>query len=375
MRLLLQTPDLLLKVIELSDIDTLFSLRLTSRGIHNLISLYESTISQAVAKVTFRTDGLLLRPPSDGKCSIRWLISLIPKQLATIAVDRGHFDDIPNFYGVSAENPEGDPVRERVDRGWRILQRLSLIARNISMISEGELLSPKYHGKSSLFPLTRRKRELEITARSEHLVTETRLEYCRTLGSSDILDYRLMEHYVHPCIHNVHIHLRDMSRSRTNWTQLLRTEQKNAELMLGWMKWFILKEGPSLFWEQWWRQGKMTPQYTKQVSGLSALDRMLQAYHSRSKEQIKIEAEAASCIASYFQTNQGSSELVYLEEMRKERESSYETGQTPQYVGHTLASVPFLFEQCPLTHKKMDLDSTILYPKQRTELSSVFSAL
>jgi hypothetical protein len=130
MHALLQEPGILLQIIEALDIDALLSLRLTTRAIHDLFSRYESSIAQAVARVTFSTSRLLLRSLPDGKFTINWLIDLIPKQLVTIAVERWFpWFESNTDWEIPAEDPFSDPLRERVTHAWRILEQLSSISK------------------------------------------------------------------------------------------------------------------------------------------------------------------------------------------------------------------------------------------------------
>lgn len=63
---LLRLPDeILVLIFECCDIDSLLALRLTCRAFRTLITTYESTIVQAVARSTFPGCKLILRPPQD----------------------------------------------------------------------------------------------------------------------------------------------------------------------------------------------------------------------------------------------------------------------------------------------------------------------
>ena len=79
--------DLLIPIFSHCDIDAILSLRLTCTAFGAVVKAYITAIAPASARTTFPDCDLLLRPPKDGY-SLRWMINLIPAQLASIVLDK-----------------------------------------------------------------------------------------------------------------------------------------------------------------------------------------------------------------------------------------------------------------------------------------------
>ncbi|KAK7529831.1 uncharacterized protein J3D65DRAFT_159399 [Phyllosticta citribraziliensis] len=152
---LFRLPDeILVLIFESCDIDSLLALRLTCRAFRTLITTYESTIVQAVARSTFPGCKLILRPPQaqdqdqdpDPQTSpydLKWLTGLIPQFLAAIIVDRHRYcgAPLPMLDGIPAEDEIGDEIRQHVAHGFRILEALSLIAQYVEETPDSKIES------------------------------------------------------------------------------------------------------------------------------------------------------------------------------------------------------------------------------------------
>ncbi|KAK7632102.1 hypothetical protein BKA81DRAFT_18263 [Phyllosticta paracitricarpa] len=146
---LFRLPDeILVLIFESCDIDSLLAVRLTCRAFRTLITTYESTIVQAVARSTFPGCKLILRPAQDQDpqkplYDLKWLTGLIPQFLAAIIVDRHRYcgAPLPMLDGIPAEDEIGDEIRQHVAHGFRILEALSLIAQYVEETPDSKIES------------------------------------------------------------------------------------------------------------------------------------------------------------------------------------------------------------------------------------------
>ncbi|OCK73259.1 hypothetical protein K432DRAFT_430688 [Lepidopterella palustris CBS 459.81] len=315
---LTRTPDILFQIILHCDIDTLLCLRLTCHTIHDLISSYESTIIQSVAYITFpRSKRLFLYGPPDGLYNLKWLLGLIPKQLAAIAVDQHRWQE--KLYitdGAAAEDPIGDELRERVANGFRILQRFSTIAKEVDTVPASEMpqVTPENHFlKSShiIRPVARRRRiglvgstgawlsqrwiraqettetalkstNTTCTWRKELWILEKREKYLKGLPPESACHFMDMFYFIEAAF----VHL-DQQSKYFDWDaeKSYRMEYPHGWLCNSWVAWFILREGPKLFWQQWWANKDLPDEPP-------ILDRIKGAWAGRSSLMVKMERES-----------------------------------------------------------------------------------
>lgn len=250
-----QLPDdILILVCSQCRIDELLLLRRTSAKIRNLIDEYIATIAPSVARSTFPlSEHLLARGMDMGPpYTLQWLKSLIPEHLASLLIDRHRVADewLQSRYGIPAEDPFGDALRDRVANGWRVLRVLSNISRQEygttlkdTRISPADLANKVF--RPSLF-------KLESLKHIEGNILTKRKQYLAQLPPIAAQDYKIMFTLLSSAF----------STSITN----VGSEHKpwpfdfgdgidgQRELRKGksWLSWYVLAQGPDLFWQQWW---------------------------------------------------------------------------------------------------------------------------
>ncbi|KAF2489672.1 hypothetical protein BU16DRAFT_162560 [Lophium mytilinum] len=275
-------PDLLLHIILQSDLDTLLHLRLTSRSVKDLITAYESTVVRRVARNTFpQSKRLLLEASSKGKYDLKWLLDCKLRQLAAIAVDKHRWEHkLRVADGAAAEDPVGEELRERVFKGFRILRLFSNVARDAESVPLDELPqiaiaaqndhSKPFHVVQRAVPHFRRKSLITSTAyciskrwsqaqestrlallssdmirewRKELWILETRENFLRQMWPEYACYFQDMFFFVKASFSHL-----DKQDKHFDWG----FEKGSKRLDDSWVSWYILREGPRLFWEQWW---------------------------------------------------------------------------------------------------------------------------
>jgi hypothetical protein len=254
-RSLLGLPDdILILISSQCRIDELFTLRLVCAKTRNLIDEYITTIAPCVARSTLPlSDHLLTRSANAASTStFPSLKALIPEQLASILVDRHRVADewLQSRYGIPAEDPFGDTLRDRVVSGWRVLRDLS----NISHQEHGTYAKCTRHSPADFANKVFRRSlfKLEASKQAEDTILQSRLDYIAQLEPRRVVDYKLMFTLL----------------SRVFSTSFSNTGEHHVawpfdfgggidgqrELRTGrtWLSWYILAEGPDLFWQQWW---------------------------------------------------------------------------------------------------------------------------
>ncbi|KAF1846355.1 uncharacterized protein K460DRAFT_356043 [Cucurbitaria berberidis CBS 394.84] len=254
--LLLDLPDdILIVICSQCRIDELLDLRLTNSRIRNIISEYMLTIAPSVARVTFPYSDRLLKPFADRtRYTFEWLKGLIPQQLAAILVDRHRIVSTGSLshYGIPAEDPFGDELRARVANGWHVLRSLSNISREVHRRYEVVLYTDC---------------ELDTLIQKEQIILDKRLQYMKTLPDQLANDYKLMFRLLWTCFgtdlsdtgeDEPWISDRGDALSNLGIEDLLLMRDENVGGR--WMSrrgsllltWFVLAEGPEMFWRQWW---------------------------------------------------------------------------------------------------------------------------
>lgn len=308
MNQLTRNRDVLLQVLQDVDLDTLLSLRLTCRNIHDMIAAYESTIAVAVARNTFAEPEILPRLQESarevgGKYSVKWLLDLVPSFLAMVAVDRyrwmndGACGSMLWRQGVAAADPLGQPLRAKVANGFRILARLSRIAKDFENIPKSSLprLSnvPMVERVKTVLRLRRKSgvsHDLEIVGRREKAVANKRLEYVKSIEPCQASDFQLMYSYVVAALYPVKLEgLRFNGRMPggmlpgRNWTMTTSA----------WLLWLMMREGMSLLWDQWWAR-------RKDPDAASLEENIQQIFSHKSNEQVLMECQSALVVYHEF---------------------------------------------------------------------------
>ncbi|PVH94781.1 hypothetical protein DM02DRAFT_180913 [Periconia macrospinosa] len=240
--------DILILIFSQCRIDELFALRLTASRAHKIISEYVPTIAPCVARSTFPRCELLLTPPSI--YTFEWLKNLVPQALAAVLVDRNRFShEWSERYGIPAEDPYGDELRGRIANGWRVLGQLSNISKHVYNLGAKDVLkSTKDLAWKAVHPS---RYKYELVKQREDMILEKRLQYISSLSRDFARDYKLMFMLLSTAFRtSVDNHGDDHKPWIFDWScgidgaRLLR--QGNS-----WLTWFVLHEGPQLFWNQW----------------------------------------------------------------------------------------------------------------------------
>ncbi|KAF2014030.1 hypothetical protein BU24DRAFT_425034 [Aaosphaeria arxii CBS 175.79] len=244
--------DVLIIVCSQCQLDELLALRLTTFRIRNLIDHHLATIAPAVGRSSLPLAGLLNAPLPNRSCyTIEWLKALIPRQLAAILVDRhrSSVDGTQLRYGIPAEDPFGEELRERVANGWCVLRRLSRISEQVYDLDPRLVLKSSTDLAWKVVNPARFK--FELFRQREDLVLTRRLAYVEELPSHLARDYRLMFMLLSSAFRtSVSNYGDDYKPWVFDWgcgidgQRLLRRGNS-------WLTWFLLNEGPDLFWQQW----------------------------------------------------------------------------------------------------------------------------
>lgn len=303
--------DVLILVCQYLTIPDVFALRLSSRRLATLISVGGSAIAKGVATNTFPDHNLLLRCPKGGTADFTYLRDLLPKFIAAVLVDcfriRSPFLSM-NELGFPAEAQEGDIVRAEVERGVKVWNELCLISRSAYCFPPSP---PDLAPKATLSLKDKMKRVFarksihddaaqEITApqddelatlkQREEEIASRRSIYVRSLSSSDIANFRFTYALLNASIYTNH----DAQSIATcnlggppppyrgpdhfDWAG---SDEHRIEDGTSWMNWFIAHRGPAVFFRQWWAEIEN-----------HVRDEALQAWKTRSAEQVQIERSA-----------------------------------------------------------------------------------
>ena len=250
--------DILILICSACSIDELLTLRLTDRRSRSLILEYINTIAPAVIRTTFPCSrNLLLHKPI--RYSIPWLEDLIPHQLAAILVDRHHIahDFTQQRYGIPAEDAYGDELRARIANGWRVLYRLSGVSKHVQSLGTQDIT--KATNPFDL-RLSCHSRKLEQSRQQEDLILEQRLAYIESMPVQDAKDYKLMFMLLSSSFRTS---ISNVGEDHKPWVFDWGSGIDGQRLFRrgsSWLAWFVLAEGPDLFWKQWWTLPYGTPE-------------------------------------------------------------------------------------------------------------------
>ncbi|KAK7190522.1 hypothetical protein DPSP01_005255 [Paraphaeosphaeria sporulosa] len=273
--------DVLILILSQCRIDEVFALRGTCATFRNVFSRYSAHIIPSVAQCTFPGSKLLLEPPiAPSGYNLTWLKERIPQQLAAILVDRHRFifeeQPMGPRIGIAAEDALGTVFRGRVASGWRILGRLSNISSKIYRLDAKDVLSMSDKKATWLTAHTSRY-ESETVRLREELVLQRRLQLIETISVHEAEDYIMMFMLLSGAWR--------VGKSSRQQSTVKSVSKKNptwpfdfghgidAPRMIrkgeSWVTWFILHQGPRLFWEQWWSLPPEAPETTDHVRDLA----------------------------------------------------------------------------------------------------------
>lgn len=270
--------DVLILIYSQCRIDELLSLRLTSSKTRNIIAQYITTIAPSVARSTFPHSDLLLTPPPDATgYTLDWLKGLIPQHLAAILVDKHRFSHEWSMrYGIPAEDPYGQVLRDRVANGWRVLRGLSRISEEVYELGSKDVLKSTADFAWKVVHPSRYK--FEVFKQREDLILERRLQYISKIDDHLAKDYKLMFMLLSSAFRTSISNYGDDHKPWIfDWScgidgqRLLRRGNS-------WLTWFVLHEGPQLFWDQWWTLAAEAPRTKNHIR-----DRSIEAWFGRTK--------------------------------------------------------------------------------------------
>ena len=337
--------DVLVLVLSYLDIWDVFSARLVNKSLQAVLLSSIRTISRQVCLNTFPNDRQLARKPANGsgEWDFDWLRDRIPRKLAAILLEHGE-------RSIPAEAEWGEVARYRVTRGWKVLKQLSIRYREVYEMDEDTVMryrlmkmesssnssflqpQPQQKGENkertseTIFHEGRLRRLAEKTKNLLHpdlSVLEAREELalakCRqhisTLRRCDALGFMLLwdrlvcgpfrtefapyydslhedcigrrrclcPSYCGTLAQGIGTDERDSGQDErgSGGDNVVTLERGNC-----WMTWLILRNGPRIFFRQWYSQ---EGQY--RIS-----DTAYAAWKSRSKHQVELERNVAARI-------------------------------------------------------------------------------
>lgn len=338
--------DILILVFSRCTIDELRILRLTDSRSRSLILEYINTIAPSAARSTFPHSHLLLL--SKPVCyTAQWLDDLIPQQLAAILVDRHRIahDSMQQRYGIPAEDPYGKELRARIANGWRVLSHLARISRSV----HGPIVSDvsKSTGDFATF-LIRPSRKIEAARQKEDLVIERRLAFIDSMPIQDAKDYKLMFMLLSSAFRTS---ISNTGKEHKPWVFDWGSGidgQRMFRKGSSWLAWFVLAEGPDLFWKQWWTLPDDSPDTKHYIR-----DRAINAWTSMPQKLVDTQRDHARRIQEAINTKAdvatdfvSVNPIPYFTHYAGLRLERWKSGTLP--AEETMSHIPFHVEfRCP----------------------------
>lgn len=259
---LVKTSDILIQVIEYSDVPTLFSLCTTSKVVRRLILTYEASICSTIVERSFPQLFTRLTPDENNgltvKSTLRYPRFNDARKLSEAAVGSVQHGTYP---GIPRNNPMGDDIRSRVEHGWLVAWDLSDIARRLQRAEE------QVRPQGLLYTIfgTSRLQELEDAISSEWH------EYVKTMSPDDLFDLELSK----LCRDGRFL----PGGAWGEWARPL-SPRANQVVAWTWSKGYILREGPQLVLRLWHSDDLIREEAERFCKEISA---------KRSKERIVVE--------------------------------------------------------------------------------------
>jgi F-box domain len=345
--------DILCAILQETDLSDLFILQLVCKPIDGLIRFYIPSIAPAVAKNTFlNTTPLLLQRPQ--KYDTRWLAGLIPRYLATLIIDRHglsaegsalpmHMDQ-PKSWRIPATETAGEKLRGRVANGFDVMMKLSVISKDVYRSSRDSIsnelrnmkntrrknsvqwaslklgsvkskafesvplrpLLSQHHYAPRRKPKSEKKENLkhiQAIRQNEAIILHRRKEYLLSIPQADIEDFRLMFTVFTACL------LRNQDGTPYphafkpdffDWGGNCDSRGHRVDSGESWVNWFILHEGPLVFWRQWCPPTIYDDDRSRSVRTL-----LLKSWDERGYKQIEAETNAAQSIELFLRSKTG----------------------------------------------------------------------
>ncbi len=341
--------DILILVSSQCRIDEVLALRLVHSKLRNLIDRYITYIAPSVARSTFPLNNHLLKPPEDpAKYSLQWLTGLVPRHLAAILVDRHRVADewTQSRYGIPAEDPFGDELRARVINGWRVLQRLSNIAQELNdLYTKGAPCSRTDIANKLLRPS---RFKLDTLLQREDRILENSLQYIEMMPEQHAKDFKL----------TIALLSATFSTSISNigstyepwifdWGEGI-DGQRSFRKGQTWLVWFVLTQGPKMFWQQWWALPSNSSQNYIRDLAIATFREVPVAVADRQRSHARTFQQAITKKADIEGDFDGSNPFRYFSKYRRYKtQREIEDGHV-YLVKDVLADVPFRVNfRCP----------------------------
>ena len=339
--------DILILVFAQCQIDELLTLRLTGRRAECLIREYIASIAPSVACSTFPdSERLLLNRPA--RYSISWLKELIPQQLASILVDRHRIAHnwAQQRYGIPAEDDYGDELRARVANGWRVLRRLSKISQDV--YAQPAPVAPRSAASLAHRIIHPSRTRMEERQQKEDEILAKRLAYIADMPAQLAKDYKLMfmllSSVFRTAISNVG---EDYKPWVFDWGSGI-DGQRLFRKGNSWLAWFVLAEGPALFWAQWWTLPRNDEGFRHYIR-----ERAAEVWQEGSekmagcqREHARVVQEAVNKKAEVDRDFAAVNPISYFSQYAECRLAKWQAGIVP--ARETLGHVPFHVEfRCP----------------------------
>lgn len=360
--------DILILICSQCRIDELFTLRLATRKTRDLIDEYITTIGPSVARSTIPLSNHLLFRHADAatQYTFQSLKAIIPEQLASILVDRHRVADdwLQSRYGVPAEDPWGDSLRERFARGWRIMRKLSNIARDEYRTKD----TPKSASdlKDKIFRPTHFR--METLKHKEHTILQKRLEYVAGLSQEQAQDYKNMHTLLSSAFSTSFSNIGEEYKPWPFDFGFGIDGQRELRKGKTWLAWYILAEGPDLFWQQWWALPHDDPQTKHYICdrAITAFEQTPEKLADHQRTLVRILQKAINEKAA-LDLDDELNPIRFFARYAKERLRRRQAGEAP--TREILDHVPFLINfRCPdeivKRHEELFAERNVVRPRQ-----------
>jgi hypothetical protein len=351
MALFAELPDdILCAILQQADLQSLFTLQLVCKSIYDMIEIYFVSIAPAVARNTFGdTAPLLLQRPQ--KYDMQWLVGLIPRYLATVIVDRyglsGAAEDIPmpnngqTCWRIPATEAGGKDLIDHVANGFKVMMKLALISKAVYRIpprmmpveirtikgivrkrsvpwvsSKLGSITSKTMESIVLRPILsqhhyapREKSKSEQKEDSTHIhaiekyeavILHRRKEYLLSVSPADTMDYMLMLPIFFSCLcrnQDGTPYPRKFKHDFFDWGRNCDFRGHRVETGNSWVNWWILHQGPLVFWQQW-----CPPTLYQEDKKSLVRTLLLRSWDERGYRQIEAETKATQEIEWFLRS-------------------------------------------------------------------------
>ena len=257
--------DIVLEIFRHVDIDTFFAARCVSKRIYELTNTRMISFALAVAQGAFPGQSRILIRRQNEVPGIAWLNALRYRQLAAILLecfDWRTFDLVRDerLY-LCADDPLGDPLREKLELGLNVVADISNIVRHVKQMPTDSIRRQNIPPEVSFCTDTTDRAMLEI--RRECKIMEYLEYYIWDLCAEDLQGIRYL--------------LDALLQDKTFWydgkSKGFDSEADDCDFELSsWAAWHFMKMGPSVFWTMWWanRDSKVSHQNANRMLGMSS---------------------------------------------------------------------------------------------------------